>query len=451
MDIKLIDIGLIHGTWARDAEWTQPGSDLFTVLDEVTGDNGEVLPLPWTGRNRDKDRQRAAETTREIVDGSKADMQVLIGHSHGGNIGALALHRTKDDNVVQPKRALVTLNTPFLIPTPRSFQVKLFHRVLLALGIAFFIEDFLRPAFDWLPPIFASMVLLLVVPIILFLLPVLLFNLTLFVLMVFFRRSIGTARSYVSSLIELLSGQNSLDRTTRVLCISTADDEALGWLQIAESLLNLPFLLLHRFALPITVLALAVAHYAWQWDFSRAALWVVGTAEASLIEGTGLLTHIWTTLNEPAWFRDVPQEGISQLSQCVWGNVNMFGDRNCEDLGFPAPVLVFLSLPATFLSFWLTLAVGGLLGSYVLGAFFFGTGYGLKGLLFSLEMRLRVSPVPTQFGNVQLVTVDTDSSSWVRHSTIYTNERVLKIVRLWIMALELERIRNKHTSRATTA
>ena len=80
------------------------------------------------------------------------------------------------------------------------------------------------------------------------------------------------------------------------------------------------------------------------------------------------------------------------------------------------------------------MAVVAFLGAYILGAIFFGTGFGLKGILFAFTMRLHVSPVPTTVKNVTLMNVDADSG-WLRHSSVYSDEGVQLIVSEWIGAL----------------
>ena len=57
----------------------------------------------------------------------------------------------------------------------------------------------------------------------------------------------------------------------RMLCLTTADDETFGWLDAFDSLVNLPYLLLHFAAFAVTLAAVGVAHWLLRWDFGRGA------------------------------------------------------------------------------------------------------------------------------------------------------------------------------------
>lgn len=61
-DSAAVLITLIHGTWARDAPWTQPTSELATALGKSLGDV-RFERFSWSGANSHRARCRAAADT----------------------------------------------------------------------------------------------------------------------------------------------------------------------------------------------------------------------------------------------------------------------------------------------------------------------------------------------------------------------------------------------------
>jgi len=418
-----IDIALLHGTWAKNAAWTQPDFALTTKLKDLPDRDVNVIGIPWPGRNSELARAKGASNVRDFVVNSDADVQVVVGHSHGGNVGATALHCTQSNS----SHALVTLNTPFLNATRRSTQVREFHAILLVFGLCFFAANVLRSMFSQSFSLAAELLAPFAVIVGLVVAWLVVTNLT-FVVLRIFKINPKLVEDYIDELGSVSVMPDTDDRT-HVLCISTSDDEALGWLQVAESLLNLPFLILHRFALPIVLVVICIAHYKMQWNFSPAAIWT-SIVLVKLADGQDV--SIFEALNMPASVNEISAEGVTIWSDCIWGNLP--DESFCQIFENTQVALTIVSIPGYFMMFWVLLAVAGLLGAYYLGAIFFGTGFGLKGVWFAFSMRWHVSPVPTTFKNVTLINVDANSG-WLRHSSIYSDEAVQSIVSAWISAL----------------
>ena len=76
---------LLHGTWAAGAPWTKSASKLVTALREIA----EPSPIEWKGKNRDTDRRSAAEQVIDTLH-QQQGRQILIAHSHGGNVAVNA-------------------------------------------------------------------------------------------------------------------------------------------------------------------------------------------------------------------------------------------------------------------------------------------------------------------------------------------------------------------------
>ena len=129
-------VTLVHGTWPRGALrdifltlfcgvwpsgfwpkslWFAEGSEFRTRLTAALSKHGlsaEISPFTWSGANSVRERDKAAGllaehlcTKQSEYPGSK---QVVIAHSHGGNVALRALDRIGD------KIFLITIATPFV-------------------------------------------------------------------------------------------------------------------------------------------------------------------------------------------------------------------------------------------------------------------------------------------------------------------------------------------------
>jgi hypothetical protein len=107
-------IALVHGTFAPGAPWTQPGSALRRLW-PATPERPVTFDAPqWSGDNSHEARVTAAAELASHL--RKRPAQLVIAHSHGGNVALNALASNADSRT----RALVCLNTPFLHCQPRS-------------------------------------------------------------------------------------------------------------------------------------------------------------------------------------------------------------------------------------------------------------------------------------------------------------------------------------------
>src|SRR5436190_12233518 len=80
---------LVHGTFARNAAWTQDDSPLSRRLRDVFGPRTLIRRFAWSGRNSIKARGDAASEFRRYLKGAFAEApsshHSIIAHSHGGN------------------------------------------------------------------------------------------------------------------------------------------------------------------------------------------------------------------------------------------------------------------------------------------------------------------------------------------------------------------------------
>jgi predicted alpha/beta-hydrolase family hydrolase len=107
---------LVHGTWARNAEWIADG-DLRSSLEDS---GAAVLAFRWSGANTHSARRQAAsELVSEMrrLHAQLPDSRLsIVAHSHGGHVARIAVDELEADVGV------VTLSTPFIGFVPRSIE-----------------------------------------------------------------------------------------------------------------------------------------------------------------------------------------------------------------------------------------------------------------------------------------------------------------------------------------
>lgn len=128
-------VTLVHGTFARGAPWTQPGSKLCQGLAAGLDDPWIPPPFPWSGENNQRDRVAAGEALARRLECLAAEEpgapQFLVAHSHGGNIALYAAAQTEARIA-----GIVCLSTPFLAVHRRNLPVLRDSLLTLAVGVA---------------------------------------------------------------------------------------------------------------------------------------------------------------------------------------------------------------------------------------------------------------------------------------------------------------------------
>lgn len=78
---------LVHGTWASDAAWYQPGGDFFNHVATLRGDlYGAADFFKWSGGWSDGARFAGATALKQWVESRGESGLDLTGHSHGANV-----------------------------------------------------------------------------------------------------------------------------------------------------------------------------------------------------------------------------------------------------------------------------------------------------------------------------------------------------------------------------
>lgn len=136
-----IIVHLVHGTWAENAPWTQPDSFFRKHLQCRLRELGIPTQIqfnapPWGGQNRQSIRLAGAEKVRDEVrkktsEGGVRMHQLLVGHSHGGNVCFLAC-KDGEESVAGEVDGVVCLSTPFLVFRRAPYMKAMFIACMVA-------------------------------------------------------------------------------------------------------------------------------------------------------------------------------------------------------------------------------------------------------------------------------------------------------------------------------
>ena len=131
-------ITLVHGTWPRGwrgvfltpfygrwpsrsfpkSLWSADGSEFRNRLTAALSKRGlstRISPFLWSGANSVRERDKAAHKLVEHIRAKQSDYlsptQVVIAHSHGGNVALCALDQL---GVTRDEIFIATIATPFV-------------------------------------------------------------------------------------------------------------------------------------------------------------------------------------------------------------------------------------------------------------------------------------------------------------------------------------------------
>src|SRR5260221_5348567 len=117
-------VTFIHGTFAQQAAWVRPGSALREGLERAFGKHVAFQPFSWSGDNTVYARKEAGDELADrlnTIHAAHPDVrQVLIAHSHGGNIAVYALRDLRGDVNVA---GIACIATPFLHANLRDERI----------------------------------------------------------------------------------------------------------------------------------------------------------------------------------------------------------------------------------------------------------------------------------------------------------------------------------------
>lgn len=117
-----IIVTLVHGTFARNADWVADESQFCQFLMRENPKGILIRRFSWSGANSFRARFKAAEElARQLDDQIQKERHAshfVVGHSHGGNIILWALRRCV---LAQRIAGVACLSTPFLRVQRRSY------------------------------------------------------------------------------------------------------------------------------------------------------------------------------------------------------------------------------------------------------------------------------------------------------------------------------------------
>lgn len=164
-------VHLVHGTWGRGffprrrsarsqrkPLWFESGSPFTTEFInacQAKGIEAELRAFLWSGANSIRERDIAAEALCAALASSHAGRpaarQIVVAHSHGGNIALRALHRSATEGYEVGEVHVVALATPFIQmfsvdPAIYAGTIVRFA-LMLCFGLCFFFESILHRLF----------------------------------------------------------------------------------------------------------------------------------------------------------------------------------------------------------------------------------------------------------------------------------------------------------------
>jgi len=114
-DPPVITVTLVHGTFARDAQWTDKRSDFSKSISRAVPGKVLLTRFKWSGLNSHRARLHAGEELaaylRNLTTTYPTAKHHVIAHSHGGNV---VMYAMRDKSVAERMSSLVCLATPFL-------------------------------------------------------------------------------------------------------------------------------------------------------------------------------------------------------------------------------------------------------------------------------------------------------------------------------------------------
>lgn len=124
---------IIHGTFAKDAEWHYPWGDFFITLKRAVGPTAQVHNFVWSGNNSYKARAHAAQECKRYIRSivKPGDHLHIIGHSHGGNVAIALAQMLEAEQSPLFIESLITLGTPvcYYVHIPPMQRIKTLYNL----------------------------------------------------------------------------------------------------------------------------------------------------------------------------------------------------------------------------------------------------------------------------------------------------------------------------------
>lgn len=116
-------VTLVHGTFDSNARWTLANSAVCSALVHACGPKLIIQSFTWSGKNDHRHRILAARQLSDKLAESSSTFpkskQIVIAHSHGGNIAVDAV-QFMSEKYRRSIARIITISTPFLLLRERK-------------------------------------------------------------------------------------------------------------------------------------------------------------------------------------------------------------------------------------------------------------------------------------------------------------------------------------------
>jgi len=132
-----IIVTFVHGTFARDAKWTQPDAPLSVHIRKALGEDVYINVFNWSGKNsvyaRTNGARHLAWHLETLQSHHPKARHYVIAHSHGGNVALYAASIMQHCKIA----GIVCLSTPFLQARARNVSMLNGQNLQVAIGLLF--------------------------------------------------------------------------------------------------------------------------------------------------------------------------------------------------------------------------------------------------------------------------------------------------------------------------
>ena len=108
-------VHLLHGTFEPDAPWTRSDSPLSKKISQALPDEKIAFKaFRWSGDNTGSARNEAAKEFAKHIDSNKTPRQIIVAHSHAGNIVKTMFRESRNAEILKKIKGIAFLSTPFI-------------------------------------------------------------------------------------------------------------------------------------------------------------------------------------------------------------------------------------------------------------------------------------------------------------------------------------------------
>lgn len=212
---------LVHGTFARKADWPNANSILRTYLKDRVNMQCDFYDFRWSGSNSNNSRIGDSKKLAKLI-AEKSQLYTdiaIVSHSHGGNISLYATKHLKNFTALSK---IICLGTPFLIFSNKFFRRRFIFIsfILFCIGLTGLLEytnvkNYFHSSDQWMILVVFSILFLMVTRIV-----------------------YSKVNKYMKYILEQLSYPDNINK--KILSVQYYRYEASGLLNIVNKVLDAP-------------------------------------------------------------------------------------------------------------------------------------------------------------------------------------------------------------------